>query len=270
MSWCTRPGSTARCCRSATSNDSIRPSWRPRPACIVRSYIEAVRASGFTGRSTDIGVVLDLMIHDIDLLLALVDSPLASVRAMGMAVLGRHEDVAQARLEFANGCVANLSASRVSYTTAPQRQMQVWSEQGFVAIDFGTRSANAVRPSEAVRRREFDYRGAAQATRRPASRIGCSRTLLQVEPLGGRDAKRLGRRAARFCRQRSWRTAAARDRRPGSRRGGRGRGDPALDPGRTPGTIATAGPIGPLAQPAPNILRGPHWHPAAQPRTGAA
>ena len=71
----------------------------------------------FSGRSTDIGAVLDLMIHDLDLLLALVRSPVRDVTALGASVLGGHEDVAQARVVFENGCVANLTASRIS--TAP-------------------------------------------------------------------------------------------------------------------------------------------------------
>ena len=77
-------------------------------------FVTCERLGPFTGRSTDIGVVLDLMIHDLDLLLALVPSPVRAVQALGLSVLGGHEDVAQARLVFENGCVANLSASRVS------------------------------------------------------------------------------------------------------------------------------------------------------------
>ena len=72
-------------------------------------YFESERTSGYTFRSTDIGVVFDLMIHDIDLVLAAVDSPLANVRASGISIFGRHEDIAEARLEFANGAIANLN-----------------------------------------------------------------------------------------------------------------------------------------------------------------
>jgi len=84
------------------------------PYLVEPKYIEAVRASGFTFRSTDVGVVLDLMIHDIDLVLSLVGSPVQRVEAMGVSVLGGHEDAANARIQFASGCVATLSASRVS------------------------------------------------------------------------------------------------------------------------------------------------------------
>jgi predicted dehydrogenase len=113
-------------------------------------FIEAVRASGFTFRSMDVGVVLDLMIHDIDVVLSLVRSPLRSVDALGVSVLGGHEDVAHARLEFQSGCVANLSASRVSYEAA--RKMQIWSPRAFASIDFGGRTTTIVEPSETLLR----------------------------------------------------------------------------------------------------------------------
>jgi predicted dehydrogenase len=116
-------------------------------------YIEAVRTSGFTFRSTDVGVVLDVMIHDIDLVLSIVGSPVRRVEAIGATVVGGHEDVANARLEFDCGCVANLSASRVSYEAV--RRMHVWSPDGFAAIDFAARTATMVRPSETLLRRQF-------------------------------------------------------------------------------------------------------------------
>jgi predicted dehydrogenase len=117
-------------------------------------YIEAVRAGGFTFRSTDIGVVLDLMIHDIDLVLSMVQSPLRRVEAVGLSVLGGHEDVANARLHFESGCIANLNASRVSPTAG--RQMQIWSGRGFANIDFGALKTTVVEPSEELLRRRFD------------------------------------------------------------------------------------------------------------------
>jgi predicted dehydrogenase len=117
-------------------------------------FIEAVRTSGFTFRSTDVGVVLDLMIHDIDLVLSLARGRLRKVDALGISVLGGHEDVANARLEFDSGCVATLSASRVSYEQV--RRMQAWSARGFASIDFATRTTTLVRPSETLMRRQFD------------------------------------------------------------------------------------------------------------------
>jgi predicted dehydrogenase len=84
-------------------------------------FIEIHRLSPFPARSTDIGVVLDLMIHDLDVVLAFVKSPVTSVDAVGIPVLSKSEDIANARLRFANGCVANLTASRVS----PQRMRKI-------------------------------------------------------------------------------------------------------------------------------------------------
>jgi len=78
------------------------------------AFIEVHRLSPYPGRSMDIGVVLDLMIHDLDIVLALVKSPLVSIDAVGIPVLSESEDIANARLKFANGCVANITASRVS------------------------------------------------------------------------------------------------------------------------------------------------------------
>jgi predicted dehydrogenase len=77
-------------------------------------FIECHRLSPFPARSTDVGVVLDLMIHDLDIVLAFVKSPVTSVDAVGIPVLSRSEDFANARLRFANGCVANITVSRVS------------------------------------------------------------------------------------------------------------------------------------------------------------
>lgn len=117
-------------------------------------YIEAARTSGYTFRSTDIGVVLDLMVHDIDLALALAQSDVARVEALGFSLLGKHEDMAQARLTFANGCVANLTASRASYVA--QRRMQVFASGVFAALDFATPSARLVRPGEAIAQGRID------------------------------------------------------------------------------------------------------------------
>ena len=77
-------------------------------------FIEAHRLSPYPGRSTDIGVVMDLMIHDLEIILHLVRSPVTSVDAVGVPVLSKGEDIANARIRFANGCVANLTTSRIS------------------------------------------------------------------------------------------------------------------------------------------------------------
>jgi len=116
-------------------------------------FIEARRASGYTFRSTDVGVVMDLMIHDIDVVLSLVQSSVSRVEAVGFSVLGDHEDMVSARLHFASGCVANLTASRVSY--APERKMQVFTGQCCATLDFATRRASIIEPIPEVLDREF-------------------------------------------------------------------------------------------------------------------
>jgi predicted dehydrogenase len=128
-------------------------------------FLSSQRHGRFTGRSTDIGVVLDLMIHDLDLILALVRSPVVEVRASGTSVFGRHEDVAHAWLRFASGCTASVSASRASYTAA--RCMELWSHQGSARIDFGERKLTLLQPSDEVRlygldTRKLDAAGLAQ------------------------------------------------------------------------------------------------------------
>ncbi len=117
-------------------------------------FIEAQRVGPFTGRSTDIGVVLDLMIHDLDLLLQLVGSPVQRVEGMGINIFGQHEDVATARLYFANGCVANVTASRSS--PSPFRQMNIWAPEGFSKIDFAKRQLTLIQPSQDLRAQGLD------------------------------------------------------------------------------------------------------------------
>lgn len=119
-------------------------------------YISAQRCGGFTGRSLDVGVVLDLMIHDIDLVLGLVQSTPTRVEAMGVAMLGGHEDIAQARITFANGCVADIMASRTH--PEPRRGMQVWGPEGYARIDFAKRQLTLMQPNETLRQGRLDSR----------------------------------------------------------------------------------------------------------------
>ncbi|MEK6776623.1 MAG: Gfo/Idh/MocA family oxidoreductase [bacterium] len=97
-------------------------------------FIEVHRLSSFTGRATDVDVILDLMIHDIDIILSLVHSPVREIRAKGVPVITSNVDIANARLEFENGCVANVTASRVS--THPQRKMRFFQPDAYISIDF--------------------------------------------------------------------------------------------------------------------------------------
>jgi predicted dehydrogenase len=100
-------------------------------------FIETHRLSPYPARSTDIGVVLDLMVHDLDVVLAFVKSPVSSVDAVGIPVLSKSEDIANARLRFANGCVANLTASRVS--PERMRKIRVFSSgatPSYISLDY--------------------------------------------------------------------------------------------------------------------------------------
>ena len=97
-------------------------------------FIEAQRISPHTFRSTDVGVVLDIMIHDIDIVLSLVASPVRQVHAIGVNVLGAHEDIANVRITFENGCVANLTASRLALKT--ERKVRVFSEEAYLSLDY--------------------------------------------------------------------------------------------------------------------------------------
>ncbi|MCL5965875.1 MAG: Gfo/Idh/MocA family oxidoreductase [Deltaproteobacteria bacterium] len=97
-------------------------------------FIECHRLGPFGGRGTDVDVVLDLMIHDIDLILSFVRSPIARVHAVGVPVISPNIDIANARLTFAGGCVANLTASRVS--ARKQRKIRIFQEDAYVSMDF--------------------------------------------------------------------------------------------------------------------------------------
>jgi predicted dehydrogenase len=105
-------------------------------------YIEAVRVAPFKPRGTDVSVILDLMIHDLDLILALVDAPIESVDAVGAAVASAHEDIANARVRFTNGCVATITASRISLKT--ERRMRIFAQSGYIAVDFAGRRLTTI------------------------------------------------------------------------------------------------------------------------------
>ena len=135
--------------------ERFNPAWNAVAADLATpQYIEAVRAGTYSFRATDVSIVLDLMIHDIDLVLSLAQSTVVDVEAMGVAMFGPHEDLAMARLKFANGCVAQLKASRVNYE--PQRSMQVFSRSAFASIDFAKGEARMIRPSRSVLTKQVD------------------------------------------------------------------------------------------------------------------
>lgn len=105
-------------------------------------YITAERLAPFQPRGTEVGVVLDLMIHDIGVVLQLVGSEPVDVRSVGVRVLSQTEDIANARIEFANGCVANLSTSRVS--SKKVREIRVFQSSGYLSLDFMNQAGHHV------------------------------------------------------------------------------------------------------------------------------
>ena len=97
-------------------------------------FIESHRVAPFNPRGADVSVILDLMIHDIDIILDIVDSPVSHISAKGVAVLSKDIDIANARLEFENGCVANVTASRAGMKS--ERKMRLFQHDAYISIDF--------------------------------------------------------------------------------------------------------------------------------------
>jgi len=121
-------------------------------------FIQSTRTSGYTFRSTDIGVVHDLMIHDIDLINAAFDSEVVDCQACGMTVFGGFEDMAQARLRFASGAIAMLTASRCSLQA--QRSMQIFGTDGFATVNMADHSVHSIRYPRWLKQQEFDFQNA--------------------------------------------------------------------------------------------------------------
>ena len=195
-------------------------------------FIETHRLSPYPNRSTDIGVVLDLMIHDLDVVLGFVRSEVASVDAVGIPVLSQSEDIANARLRFANGCVANLTASRIS----PERMRKIRVFSGgempsYVSLDYRAQegfiySRGAGRGGGIV---DFEKIAAKQG-------LGHRERICRQKNCARAGADRKGRTAeagiARFCSLRSIRTNSESQRRLGQTRAGPGIRDHAADPGQ--------------------------------------
>lgn len=111
-------------------------------------FIEVHRLSPFPDRSTDIGVILDVMIHDIDILLSLVRSPVERIDAIGTSVITAREDIANARLTFRSGCVANVTASRISDKT--MRKIRIFSPDRYISVDYHKQDAVMYKKKEGV------------------------------------------------------------------------------------------------------------------------
>ena len=135
------------CAAAATANVTVQvghierfnPAVRAMRSMDIRPmFIEVTRISPLTFRSIDVGVVLDMMIHDIDIVLQLADrSPVDRIDATGVSVTGDAEDICNARITFANGCVANITASRLALKT--ERKLRVFSNDAYVSVDYQKR-----------------------------------------------------------------------------------------------------------------------------------
>ncbi|MEO8168195.1 MAG: Gfo/Idh/MocA family oxidoreductase, partial [bacterium] len=106
-------------------------------------FVESHRLAQFNPRGTDVAVVLDLMIHDIDIILSFVKSPVANIEANGVAVVSDSVDIANARIQFENGCVANVTASRISQKK--MRKMRLFQKDAYISIDFSEKHAEVFR-----------------------------------------------------------------------------------------------------------------------------
>jgi predicted dehydrogenase len=106
-------------------------------------FIETHRLAEFNPRGTDVPVVLDLMIHDIDTVLSLVDSEVSAISASGVAIISETPDIANARIEFENGCVANLTASRISLKN--MRKARFFQKDAYISVDYFSKSAEVVK-----------------------------------------------------------------------------------------------------------------------------
>ncbi|MCA1657818.1 MAG: Gfo/Idh/MocA family oxidoreductase, partial [Verrucomicrobiaceae bacterium] len=138
-------------------------------------FIEAHRLSPYPNRSTDIGVVLDLMIHDLEIILHLVRSPVQTIDAVGVPVLSRGEDIANARVRFENGCVANITSSRIS--PEQMRKIRVFQENAYLSLDYQNQSGEMYRrTAEGLTREDVEIEREEPLKRQLASFVECAAT----------------------------------------------------------------------------------------------
>ena len=138
-------------------------------------FIEAHRLSPYPNRSTDIGVVLDLMIHDLEIILHLVRSPVQTIDAVGVPVLSRGEDIANARLRFENGCVANITSSRIS--PERMRKIRVFQEDAYLSLDYQSQTGEIFRrTATGIDREEVEIEREEPLKQQLASFIECAAT----------------------------------------------------------------------------------------------
>ena len=138
-------------------------------------FIEAHRLSPYPNRSTDIGVVLDLMIHDLEIILHLVRSPVQTIDAVGVPVLNRAEDIANARIRFENGCVANITSSRIS--PEQMRKIRVFQEDVYLSLDYQNQTGEIYRrTAEGLQRGEVEIERDEPLKRELAAFLECAAT----------------------------------------------------------------------------------------------
>ena len=138
-------------------------------------FIEAHRLSPYPSRSTDIGVVLDLMIHDLEIILHLVRSPIDTIDAVGVPVLSRGEDIANARLRFENGCIANITSSRIS--PERMRKIRVFQEDAYLSLDYQNQSGEIYRrTANGIEREAVQIEHDEPLKRQLASFVECAAT----------------------------------------------------------------------------------------------
>jgi predicted dehydrogenase len=122
--------------------ERYNPAFRAVESSIINpKFFEVHRLAPFIGRGTEVSVIMDLMIHDLDIIAHLVDSELIDIKAKGVSIISKTPDIANVRLEFANGCVANLTASRISMKK--MRKMRIFSDAGYISIDFLDKNAES-------------------------------------------------------------------------------------------------------------------------------
>jgi predicted dehydrogenase len=146
-------------------------------------FIEAHRLSPFPNRSTDIGVVLDLMIHDLEIILHLVRAPVQTIDAVGVPVLSRREDIANARIRFENGCVANITSSRIS--PERMRKIRVFQEDAYLSLDYQNQSGEIYRKvGGGIERAAVEIEKEEPLKRQLLSFIECARSGLRPKVTG--------------------------------------------------------------------------------------
>lgn len=162
-------------------------------------FIESHRLSVFKDRGTDVSVVLDLMIHDIDIILNFVRSQVKTIHAAGISVISGHIDIANARLEFVNGCVANVTASRISAKN--ERKIRLFQKEGYILVDFANHGITVIRPSAAsaesiipgmaIEQKGFDHSDALNDELKSFVSAVISRQEPEVTGQMGRDALKI-------------------------------------------------------------------------------